>query len=75
VTAPKRASRTRPQNRAIGYIRVSAVGGRAGPDYHTLDIQRASIGRVCEARGFELTDMVHTGAPRALTLHRPTAFA
>lgn len=44
--------------RAIGYIRVSSVGGRAGPEYHTLDIQRASIERVCAARGFELLDVL-----------------
>ena len=44
--------------RAIGYIRVSDVGGRAGPGYHTLEIQRASIERVCRARGYELVDVV-----------------
>jgi DNA invertase Pin-like site-specific DNA recombinase len=59
VIARKRAEPADPPHkRAIGYIRVSAVGGRAGPEYHTLDIQRASIERVCRDRGFELTDML-----------------
>lgn len=43
--------------RAIGYIRVSAVGGRSGPEYHTLDVQRASIERVCASRGYDLVDV------------------
>jgi DNA invertase Pin-like site-specific DNA recombinase len=59
VTPRKRAEPADPpRKRAIGYIRVSAVGGRAGPEYHTLDIQRASIERVCRERGFELTDVL-----------------
>lgn len=46
-----------PKPKAIGYIRVSDKGGRAGPEYHTLDIQRASIEKVCEFRGYDLIDV------------------
>jgi DNA invertase Pin-like site-specific DNA recombinase len=55
VSRKKRSTEDRPR-RAIGYIRVSDRGGRAGPEYHTLDIQRQSIERVCEFRGYELLD-------------------
>jgi hypothetical protein len=44
---------------AIGYIRVLSVGGRSRPDYHTLDIQRASIERTARSNGYGLVD-VHT---------------
>src|SRR4051812_21782418 len=52
----KRSGTAAHPKRAIGYIRVSSVGGRAGPEYHTLDIQRQSIERVCRERGYELID-------------------
>ena len=55
MSRTKRSTQHRPK-RAIGYIRVSERGGRAGPEYHTLDIQRRSIERVCEFRGYELID-------------------
>jgi hypothetical protein len=45
-------------DRAIRYIRVSSVGGRSGPEYHTLDIQRASIERTARSNGYELVDVL-----------------
>lgn len=42
--------------RAIGYRRVSSVGGRSGPEYHTLEIQQASIERVAAFHRYELID-------------------
>lgn len=44
--------------RAIGYVRVSSVGGRSGPGYHTLDIQRASISATAKYRDYELVDVL-----------------
>jgi DNA invertase Pin-like site-specific DNA recombinase len=44
--------------RAIGYMRVSSVGGRSGPEYHTLDIQRASIERTARSNGYDLVDVL-----------------
>lgn len=54
----KKPKQTEPLKRAVGYVRVSSVGGRAGPEYHTLEDQRRSIERVCEARGYELVDVL-----------------
>lgn len=44
--------------RAVGYVRVSSVGGRSGPGYHTLDIQRASIQRTAAFRQYEIVDVL-----------------
>lgn len=54
----RKPKQTETLKRAIGYVRVSSVGGRAGPEYHTLEDQRRSIERVCEARGYELVDVL-----------------
>lgn len=50
---PRKATARR---RAIGYIRVSSVGGRSGPGYHTLEVQARSIEAICKARGYDLID-------------------
>lgn len=60
--------RTSPR-KAVGYIRVSEEGGRAGPELHTIDIQRDAIERVCRERGYELVatfeDINRSGKDRA----------
>lgn len=58
MPARRRPSSEPKQRRAVGYIRVSAVGGRAGPEYHTKKLQRQSIERVCADRGWELVEII-----------------
>ena len=43
---------------AIGYIRVSRVGGREGDSFLSPELQRLSIERVCAREGFALLDTV-----------------
>jgi DNA invertase Pin-like site-specific DNA recombinase len=61
----------RVSKRAIGYIRVSSVGGRSGPGYHTLDIQRASIERTSQFRQHELVDILTDEDQSGKTRNRP----
>jgi hypothetical protein len=46
------------RKRAIGYIRVCSVGGRSGPGYHTLEIQRSSMQRTAWNNSYELVDVL-----------------
>jgi DNA invertase Pin-like site-specific DNA recombinase len=57
--------------RAIGYIRVSSVGGRSGPEYHTLDIQRASIERTARSNGYDLVDVLTDEDQSGRSRNRP----
>jgi DNA invertase Pin-like site-specific DNA recombinase len=50
--------RSAVENRAIGYIRVSSVGGRSGPEFHTLEMQRANIQRTARNGAYELVDVL-----------------
>ena len=43
--------------KAIGYIRVSRVGGREGDSFLSPALQRQSIERVCQREGLELVDV------------------
>jgi site-specific DNA recombinase len=43
--------------KAIGYVRVSRVGGRAGDSFLSPELQRQSIERVCHREGLELVDV------------------
>jgi DNA invertase Pin-like site-specific DNA recombinase len=45
-------------DRAIGYVRVSRVGGREGDSFLSPDQQRQSIERVSQREGLELVDVV-----------------
>ena len=45
-------------DKAIGYVRVSRVGGRQGDSFLSPDLQRQSIERVCAREGLELVDVV-----------------
>ncbi len=60
-----------PERRAIGYIRVSSVGGRAGPGYHTLEIQRASIERTAAFHQYELVEILTDEDASSKTRDRP----
>lgn len=44
--------------RAIGYVRVSRVGGREGDSFLSPELQRESISRVCEREGLELVEVL-----------------
>jgi len=57
--------------RAIGYIRISSVGGRSGPEYHTLAIQRASIERTGRNHGYELVDVLRDEDQSGGSRNRP----
>lgn len=57
--------------RAIGYIRVSSVGGRSGPEYHTLQIQRESIERSAARNSYELIDVLTDEDASGKTRDRP----
>ena len=57
--------------RAIGYIRVSSVGGRSGPEYHTLQIQQASIERVAKFHQYDLVDVLTDEDQSGKTRNRP----
>lgn len=46
------------KTKAIGYVRVSRVGGRGGDAFLSPDLQRQSIERVCQREGFELVDVL-----------------
>jgi DNA invertase Pin-like site-specific DNA recombinase len=59
------------EKRAIGYMRVSSVGGRSGPEYHTLDIQRASIERTARSNGYELVDVLTDEDQSGRSRNRP----
>lgn len=61
VATLRRVKRTEDgaKPKAIGYIRVSDKGGRAGPEYHTLAIQEESIRRVCRERGYDLLEPIY----------------
>ncbi len=59
------------RKRAIGYIRVSSVGGRSGPEYHTLDIPRSSIQRTAPNNGDELIDVLWDEDQSASSRNRP----
>lgn len=67
----KRTERTTAKLKAIGYVRVSAVGGRAGAEYHTLELQRASIEKACRDRGYELVDVLTDENKSAASRKRP----
>jgi DNA invertase Pin-like site-specific DNA recombinase len=56
---------------AIGYIRVSSVGGRSGPGYHTLEIQRGSIERTARYHQHELIDVLTDEDQPGKTRNRP----
>jgi hypothetical protein len=43
---------------AIGYVRVSRVGGRVGDSLLSLELQRQSIERVCQREGLTLVDVL-----------------
>ncbi len=45
-------------DKAIGYVRVSGVGGRGGDSFLSPDLQRQSIERVCDREGLHLVDVV-----------------
>jgi DNA invertase Pin-like site-specific DNA recombinase len=57
--------------RAIGYIRVSSVGGRSGPGYHTLEIQRQSIERTATFQRYDLVDVLTDEDQSGKTRQRP----
>jgi DNA invertase Pin-like site-specific DNA recombinase len=57
--------------RAIGYVRVSSVGGRSGPGYHTLEIQRASIERTARFHQHELVEILTDEDRSGKTRNRP----
>ncbi|MDE2104777.1 MAG: recombinase family protein [Patescibacteria group bacterium] len=59
------------ERRAIGYVRVSSVGGRSGPGYHTLEIQRASIERTATFHRYELVDVLTDEDQSGKTRQRP----
>jgi len=61
----------RPRPKALGYIRVSAVGGRSGAAYHTKDVQRAAIEHVCRARDYELLDVLEEENRSGASKRRP----
>ena len=44
--------------RAIGYVRVSRVGGREGDSFLSPELQRQSIARVCEREGLEPVEVL-----------------
>ena len=43
---------------AIGYVRVSRVGGRGGDSFLSPELQRQSIERVCQREGLTLVDVL-----------------
>ena len=45
-------------DKAVGYVRVSRVGGRDGDSFLSPELQRQSIERVCQREGLELVDVV-----------------
>jgi hypothetical protein len=50
---------------------VSAVGGRAGAEYHTREFQEASIEKVCSDRGYELIEIVTDENQSGVSRKRP----
>ena len=60
TSAQSRKSRRKPSapptRRAIGYVRVSSVGGRSGASYHSPDVQRKAIEGACAAGSLDLID-------------------
>ena len=46
------------EKHAIGDGRVSSVGERSGPEYHMLEIRRASVQRTAPNGGYELVDVL-----------------
>ena len=44
--------------KALGYVRVSRVGGRGGDSFLSPELQRESIERVCQRERLELVDVV-----------------
>jgi hypothetical protein len=62
-TRMARPVRDSSPRRALGYVRVSELGGRSGPELHTIDVQRAAIERAAIERaalggGLELVDVL-----------------
>jgi hypothetical protein len=47
-------------DKAIGYVRVSRVGGRGGDSFLSPDLQRQSIDRVCDREALHLVDVVRS---------------
>jgi site-specific DNA recombinase len=45
-------------DKAVGYVRVSRVGGRDGDSFLSPDHQRESVERVCAREGLELVDVL-----------------
>ena len=56
MTAPGYRSGGEPAVKALGYVRVSRVGGRGGDSFLSPQLQREAIGRVCAREGLELID-------------------
>jgi len=42
--------------RAVGYIRVSRIGGRHGESFRSPDLQREEIARVATREGLEVVE-------------------
>ena len=59
------------RKRAIGYVRVSSVGGRSGPEYRTLQIQRSSIQRTARNNSYELVDVLRDEDQSCSSRNRP----
>jgi hypothetical protein len=55
--------------KAIGYVRVSRVGGREGDSFLSPALQRQSIERVCQREGLELVDVVEELGPLGRRRH------
>ncbi len=49
---------TQAKNRAVGYVRVSRVGGRGGDRFLSPDLQREEIGRVAARKGLEIVEVI-----------------
>jgi site-specific DNA recombinase len=46
------------KTKAIGYARVSRVGGRGGDSFLSPELQRQGIERVCQREGLTLVDVL-----------------
>jgi site-specific DNA recombinase len=49
---------TQAKDRAVGYVRVSRVGGRGGDRFLSPDLQREEIGRAAAREGLEIVEVI-----------------
>src|SRR5262245_26604014 len=58
ASARQYSTQGRTMAKAIGYVRVSRVGGRSGDSFISPELQTQSIERVCQREGLTLVDVV-----------------